>query len=66
MLRLKPIQPIAKQMKDQKEIADDENRIDRQFDSKSSQTLGSSLFHQVVDALPLNVSAASDGCVQSP
>jgi hypothetical protein len=33
-------------MKNQEKVNGDQNRIDHQFDSKSSQTLSSLLFHE--------------------
>jgi hypothetical protein len=35
MLRFEVIQPLAQEMKNQKEIADDQDGIDRQFNGKS-------------------------------
>jgi hypothetical protein len=46
MLRFEVVQPLAKQIKDEEKIANDKNRIDRKFDRKRSQTLGSFLFHE--------------------
>ena len=45
MMSFQPVQPIAKEMKNQKEIARHQRGIHRQFDGKSAQTLGSFLFH---------------------
>jgi hypothetical protein len=46
MVRFEVVQPIAKKMKNQEKVNGDQNRIDHQFDSKSSQTLSSLLFHE--------------------
>jgi hypothetical protein len=46
MLRFEAIQPLAEEMKNQKEVASHQNRVHRQFDGKNSQTFGSLFFHQ--------------------
>jgi len=45
MVRFEPVQPITKQMQNQKEVDNDKNRIDRQLNGKGSETFGSLLFH---------------------
>jgi hypothetical protein len=45
MVCFEPVQPITKQMQNQKEVDDDKNRIDRQLYGKGSETFGSLLFH---------------------
>jgi len=45
VVRFEPVQPITKQMENQKEVDDDKNRIDRQLNGKSSETFRSLLFH---------------------
>ena len=45
MLTFEAVQPITKQMENQKEVDDDKNRIDRQLNGKGSETFRSLLFH---------------------
>jgi hypothetical protein len=45
MSRLKVIQPFAQQMENQKEVAGDQNGINRQFNGKSSEVFRSFFFH---------------------
>ena len=46
MLHIEPIQPVAQEMQDQKEINGDKNRIDRQLGCKHAQAFGTVLFHE--------------------
>jgi len=46
MLTFEPVQPVPQEMKNEKEVASDQNRINRQFNGESSEAFGSSFFHQ--------------------
>jgi hypothetical protein len=45
MVCFEPVQPITKQMQNQKEVDRDKNRIDCQLYGKGSETFGSLPFH---------------------
>ena len=46
MLRFEPIQPVPQEIKNQEEIANDQNRIDRQFNGENPETFSSLFFHR--------------------
>ena len=54
MLRFEPIQPVPQEIKNQEEIANDQNRIDRQFSGENPETFSSLFFHQAKMARALN------------
>jgi hypothetical protein len=53
MLTFEPVQPVPQEIKNQEEIADDQNSIDRQFNDENSQTFSSLFFHQTEIIEPL-------------
>src|SRR6266700_2552931 len=46
MVNLEPVEPPSQQMQHKEKIAGDQDRIDAQFNCKSSQGFGGLLFHQ--------------------
>jgi len=53
-LRFEPIQPVPQEIKNQEEIANYQNRIDRQFNGENPETFSSLFFHQAKMAVALN------------